>query len=59
MEVPATFDMWFKGLVAIANERDASDLIDKSDPHTYMEYFDDGDSPEDAFDSEWEAREGL
>lgn len=52
-----TFDRWFKELLTIAKERDALDLIDRSDPTTYMDYFDDGDTPEDAFDAEWEARD--
>ena len=57
MDVLVTFDKWFKELLAIAKERDALDLIDRSDPTTYMDYFDDGDSPEDAFDTEWESRD--
>ena len=57
MTIPVTFEVWFKELLKVAEERDAVDLIDQSDPQTYLEYFDDGDSPEDAFDSEWESQD--
>ena len=57
MTIPVTFEVWFKELLKVAEERDAVDLIDQSDPQTYLEYFDEGDSPEDAFDSEWESQD--
>lgn len=57
MTIPVTFEVWFKELLKVAEERDAVNLIDQSDPQTYLEYFDDGDSPEDAFDSEWESQD--
>ena len=51
-----TFDEWFKELVTFAIEREESSLIDASNPEAYMEYYDDGDTPEDTFDAEFEAR---
>lgn len=50
-----TFDEWFKELVKIAKERDNIEIIDTENPEVYTEYYDDGDSPEDCFDSEYEA----
>jgi hypothetical protein len=51
-----TFEEWFKELVAVAVDRDMSALIDTSNPEAYMEYYDDGDAPEDCFDAEYEAK---
>jgi len=51
-----TFDEWFKELVAVAAERGEAELIDLDNREAYMEYYDDGDTPEDCFDVEYEAK---
>lgn len=56
MKKDLTFDEWFRELMIVANDRDMPDLIDKSNPEAYMEYYDDGDAPEDCFDTEYEAK---
>jgi hypothetical protein len=51
-----TFDEWFKELVTVAEERDNADLIDLDNREAYSEYYDDGDTPEDCFDAEYDAK---
>jgi len=52
-----TFEDWFKLLVTYAKGHSDAKIIDESNPDTYLEYFDDGDSPEDCFDAEFEAQD--
>lgn len=56
MEQMLNFDNWFKELLDYARDRDLPDLIDKVNRDAYLEYYDDGDSPEDCFEMEYEAK---
>lgn len=56
MEQDLNFDSWFTELLNYAKERGVPDLIDRTAKEAYMEYYDDGDSPEDCFDIEYDAK---
>ena len=45
-----TFDAWFKELIILAKEYGILDLVDRSNPKSYLDNFDNGDSPEDVLE---------
>jgi hypothetical protein len=44
-----TFEEWFKQLLEYAAQMGAEGAVDIYNPESYREYYDDGDSPEDAY----------
>jgi len=57
MEQRLNFDAWFSELLTYAKDRGVPSLIDSSNKSSYLDYYDDGDSPEDCFDMEYEAKD--
>ena len=54
-DMHATFEHWFAALIEYAKSEDQPDLVNEEDPDSYLEYFEDGDSPEEAYFSELDA----
>lgn len=49
------FESWFNHLVIYARDDNNEDLINKEDPESYRDYWEDGDSPEDTYYAELDA----
>lgn len=47
-----TYEQWFTKLIDTAKELGMDDLIDRSHPDSYKEYFDDGDAISDVIQME-------
>ena len=51
---PKNFDEWFACLIMYSRERDLEYIINKDDPESYREYYEDGDSVIDTLNTEVE-----
>lgn len=51
-----TFDEWFMSLVEYSMLLNSEDLIDMYNKDSYREYYEDGDSPEEVFAQEADAK---
>jgi hypothetical protein len=47
-----SFVIWFEELILIAKGDSSGYIVDVDDPESYREYYDDGDTPEQAFVTE-------
>lgn len=54
-----TFEQWFNALVQHARDDDNEGLINVEDPDSYHEYYEDGDTPEQAYYTELDASEDV
>jgi hypothetical protein len=52
LEEIMTFETWFRKLTDYAALEGMSGIINADDPESYREHFDDGASPQDAYDTE-------